>query len=114
MRTASVLLTIGFATFGVQPPSKPAAADDASIQKKLSELSTRVRDLRAAGADPALIADVDIYRKAAEYIVRFPEEMASEAFAADTLAALDTGLARARELAAGAPSWPKRKGHVVR
>jgi len=110
MRTAWLLLTIGFATFSIQTPSSFRPA----IQEKLSELSARLHDLRAAGADPGLVADVDIYRKAAEYIVRFPEEMASDAFVGDTLAVLDTGLTRARELAAGAPSWPKRKGHVVR
>src|SRR6185295_2390571 len=60
------------------------------------------------------VADVDIYRKAAEYILRFPEEFGAKASAADTISVLDTGLARARELEAGAPSWPKRKGHVVR
>jgi pimeloyl-ACP methyl ester carboxylesterase len=114
MRTAWLLLTIGFATFSIQTPSTPASSDRPTIQKKLSELSTRVHDLRATGADPGLLADVDVYRKAADYIVRFPEEMASDAFIVDTLAVLDTGLARARELAAGAPSWPTRKGHVVR
>src|SRR6266540_3366375 len=51
-------------------------------------------------SDPALRADVDIYRKAVEYILRFPEEFATPAFVADTRAVLDTGLTRARELEA--------------
>ena len=63
---------------------------------------------------PRTQSQTRLRRKAAEYILRFPEEFASDRFAADTLAVLDTGLARARELAAGAPSWPARKGHVVR
>ena len=61
----------------------------------MAELASRVKALAAGTADPALLADVDIYRKAAEYILRFPEEFATKAFIANTLAVLDTGLARA-------------------
>jgi dienelactone hydrolase len=95
----------------VQPPSPDETRE---IEKKLSDLSARIQGLRARKTDPALLADVDIYRKAAEYMLRFPEEFASQAFVTDTRAALDTGMARARELDAGSPSWPNRKGHLVR
>jgi dienelactone hydrolase len=93
---------------------RPSADETRAIERKVADLSARVNALGANATDPALLADVDIYRKAAEYILRFPEEFANQTFAADTLAVLDTGLARARELEAGAASWPKRKGHVVR
>jgi hypothetical protein len=95
----------------VQPPT---ADETREMQGRLTDLSSRVNRLRSKNADPALVADVDVYRKAAEYILRFPEEFASRAFVADTLAVIDTGMIRARELEAGAPSWPKRTGHVVR
>jgi len=114
MKTACLVLTIGFATFGLQTTSGPAPHDTREIQRKLSELSARIAALHAKHADPALIADVEIYRKAAAYIVRFPEEFATPALVGDTLTVLETGLVRARELDAGAPSWPTRKGHVVR
>src|SRR6185295_1219887 len=97
-----------------QPVEGPSADETRAIEKKVADLSARVKSLGAKKTDPALLADVDVYRKAAEYILRFPEEFASRAFVADTLAVLDTGLARARELDAGAPSWPKQSGHVVR
>jgi len=109
MKTACLLLAIGFATYGLQTPPTPSASERRAIQQKLSDLWTRVDGLRGKGADPTWIADVDIFRKAAEYIIRFPEEFASHAFVADTLAVLDTGLTRARELEAGTPSWPKRR-----
>jgi dienelactone hydrolase len=92
----------------------PSFDETRAIERKLADLSARVKAISAKATDPALLPDVDIYRKAAEYILRFPEEFASQAFVADTLAVLDTGLARARELEAGAPSWPQRKGHMVR
>ena len=95
-------------------PQPPNADERREIDKRMSELASRVHALEAKRTDSALLADVDIYRKAAEYILRFPEEFATRAFIENTLAVLDTGLKRAKELEAGAPSWPKRKGHVLR
>jgi dienelactone hydrolase len=95
-------------------PEPPTAEQRAAIEIRMRELATRVAALTAKKADPSLVADVDVYRKAAEYILRFPEEFASKAYITDTIAVLETGLARAKELEAGAPTWPTRKGHVVR
>jgi dienelactone hydrolase len=115
MKLAGLLLTLFAALDAAQAPQtyKPTADETAAIERKLSDLSKRVGALAAKKVDPALVADVDIYRRAAELILQFPEEFATRSFAADTLTVLDTGLARARELDAGAPSWPKRTGHVV-
>jgi pimeloyl-ACP methyl ester carboxylesterase len=95
------------------PPVVPSEEEKRVIEQKITELASRVAAL-AGKAAPDLVADVDVYRKAGEYILRFPEEFATKAFIADTLSVLDRGLQRARELEAGAPSWPKQKGHVVR
>jgi dienelactone hydrolase len=92
----------------------PSADETRAIGKKLAELTSHVEALAARNADPALLADVAIYAKAAEYILRFPEEFTARASTANTMSVLDAGIARARELEAGAPSWPTRKGHVVR
>jgi pimeloyl-ACP methyl ester carboxylesterase len=62
----------------------------------------------------ALYADVAIYRKAGEFILRHPEEFANAGYVRDTLAVLDKGIARAKELAAGSPSWTRSKGRLVR
>jgi pimeloyl-ACP methyl ester carboxylesterase len=112
-----LLLVSGAAAAGAlqAPSSQPPSADERrEIEHKLSDLSGHIEQLAAAHVDPALLADVDIYRKAVEYILRFPEEFAGRGFVADTFSVLDTGLARARELEHGTPSWPHRKGHVVR
>src|SRR5262249_42223705 len=106
------LLAIAAAqTPAVQPPT---ADERRTIERALHELSDQIAALRAHAADPALVADVDVYRRAAEMILRFPEEFVRGATVADTIAALESGLARARALAHGTPSWPARKGHVVR
>ena len=126
MKPAFLLVAICVAAAAAQTPTTPSApserqrvdvlnADDTrAIERKLTDLSARVDALAAGKADRALLADVDIYRRAAAFILRFPEEFASRAFVADTLSVLETGLTRARELESGGPSWPKRKGHVVR
>jgi len=117
MKSAGLLLTMFFAAGVLQTPTAipaPSADDIRAIERKQGDLSAHIKALDAKKADPALRADVDIYRKAVEYILRFPEEFATPAFVADTRAVLDTGLTRARELEAGSPSWAKRKGHVVR
>src|SRR5438270_12421908 len=111
MKNTCVFLLVAIAATAAEPPT---AEVKLQIETKMADLAGRVKALAAKKADPALLADVDIYRKAAEYILRFPDEFATKAFVPNTLAALDTGLARAKELEAGAPSWPKRKGHVLR
>src|SRR5829696_9003635 len=72
----------------------PTGDQKAEIHKKLAELSARLAALGANKADPQLIADVHIYKKAAEYILRFPDEFFGPNYAADTIAALDTGIGR--------------------
>jgi pimeloyl-ACP methyl ester carboxylesterase len=111
VKNCCLFLVFAVAATAAEPPT---AEQKSQIEAKMTELTTRVKALAAKKTDPALLADVDIYRKAAEYIVRFPEEFASKAFTTNTMAVLDTGLARAKELEAGAPSWLKKKGHVVR
>jgi len=122
MRPAALILATLVAAGAAQtlqttsptPTTGPSPADLQRITTKLRELSDRMTALGAKRIDPALLADADVYRKAGEFILRFPEEFASDSFVADTLSVIDEGLTRARELEAGAPSWPTKKGHVVR
>ena len=91
-------------------PYKPTAEEIRQIEAKMSELGTMLPKL----AGNPLYADVAIYRKAGEFILKFPEEFATAGYVKDTLMELDHGLARAKELAAGKPSWIKAKGRVLR
>jgi pimeloyl-ACP methyl ester carboxylesterase len=92
----------------------PSAEQKAEIHKKLAELSARIAALGSKSADPQRLADVQIYKKAAEYILRFPEEFFGPNYVAETIAALDTGIGRAIELENGTSSWTKKTGNVVR
>src|SRR6266700_6172195 len=92
----------------------PSAQQKRQIEDKMSALAAHIKALSAKHADAGLLADVDVYRKAAEWILRYPEEFYSKAYAPNAIAALDKGLARAAELESGAPSWPRQKGRLVR
>jgi dienelactone hydrolase len=92
------------------PQYTPTDDDKRQIGAKVAELGGLLNKLERH----PLYADVAIYRKAGEFILKFPEEFATAAFVKDTLNVLDAGIVRAKELAAGAPSWTKRKGRVIR
>ncbi|MBI5687810.1 MAG: prolyl oligopeptidase family serine peptidase [Verrucomicrobia bacterium] len=97
------------------PRYHPTDAEKQQIRAKADELAAALKQLTAKKADLALLADVEVYHKAADWILRYAdEEFYSRRYVADALAALDRGLARAKELAANKPSWPVQKGRLVR
>jgi hypothetical protein len=113
-----LLLVLAAVVVGAQAQQEkvfpPSADQKAEIHKKLAELSARIAALGDKKTDAALLADVRIYKKAVDYILRFPEEFFGPQYAAETIKALDTGIMRALEIEAGVPSWPKKTGNVVR
>src|ERR1700722_2301786 len=92
--TLIVLIAV---TANAADPYRPTAAETAQLQEKISALSAQVKALEAKHADRALVADVEVYRKAAEWILRCPEEFYSKAYLENALAALNKGLARAKQ-----------------
>ena len=91
---------------------QPKADELDAIRARLGELKGKLDGLR--GRDPGLVDDVGVYAKAGEWILRYPEEFYTAAYAANALKVLDHGLARAAELQRGAASWPKQTGRLVR
>lgn len=91
-------------------PYTPSDEERHAIEAKTAELGVLLNKLER---NP-LYADVAVYRKAGEFILKHSEEFAAAAYVKDTLAALDKGIARAKELAANSPSWTKSKGRLVR
>jgi hypothetical protein len=88
--------------------------DRKAITAKLAELQTAVAELkRNEKLDRQLLADVDIYAKAAEWILRHGEFYRKN-YARNTVKALDTGLKRAAELKAGKSPWVLHPGTTIR
>ncbi len=87
----------------------PSAEQRQEIQQQLDELNRVISDLPAQPVSP----DVRIYAKAAEWILRH-DEFFRPGYAADTVAALQTGRKRAELAAAGATPWETQVGSTIR
>ena len=118
LKKTALLLVVAAAAIVAQDPGEkvfpPSTEQKAEVHKKLAELSARIAALGSKNADPQLLADVQVYRKAVDYILRFPEEFFGPSYAAETIKVLDAGIQRALEVEAGMPSWTGKTGHVVR
>src|SRR5687767_5486782 len=118
LKKTILLLALAAAVVVAQEPGAkvfpPTPEQKTEIHAKLAELSARIAALRAKKTDSQLLADLEIYKKAADYILRFPEEFFGPNYAAETIKALELGITRANELEAGTASWTKKTGNVVR
>ena len=118
LKKTILLLALAAAVVVAQEPGAkvfpPTPEQKTEIHAKLAELSARIAALRAKKTDSQLLADLEIHKKAADYILRFPEEFFGPNYAAETIKALELGIARANELEAGTAPWTKKTGNVVR
>ncbi|MCS7023861.1 MAG: prolyl oligopeptidase family serine peptidase [Bryobacteraceae bacterium] len=94
-------------------PYTPTPEQLVALRAKLGVLGDKIRALERSSPS-ALLADVRVYHKAVEWILRHPEEFYAENYYEDALKLLDVGLQRASELGEGKPSWPGRRGRVAR
>lgn len=107
-----------------QPPQKkqkkkvdPAAnkPDEATLKliaEKTQQLGRAVAALKAQGAADDVFADVEVYRKAAEWTVRHGEWFVADG-GKSTLTVLDRGLDRAKAAAGGRTPWRDVRGKPV-
>src|SRR5436305_8256104 len=112
MRTLVCVMLTAAGLAAQQPPKvyTPTDAERQQIEVKTAELGNLLRNVESTPMYP----DAAIYHKAAEFILKEPGEFATAAYVKDTLAALETRIARAKELAAGTASWTKANGRIVR
>jgi chaperonin cofactor prefoldin len=107
------IATSALLTAQVQQPTPryyPSNQEKQQIYARLAELTAAIDKLESNPLYP----DVAIYQKAGDFILAHPEEFVKASFVKDTLDVLDKGIARAKELVAGSPSWTKGKGRMVR
>jgi dienelactone hydrolase len=91
--------------------SPPTPAEREQITSRLAQLNHSLDELRAKHIDDARLADIEIYQKAVNWVLRFEDEFFTPAYVPNTLHALDHGIARAADAAF---SWESRKGRIVR
>jgi hypothetical protein len=93
-------------------PPAPDAATLKTIEARKDKLAAEVAALRRQGVADLILADIEVYLKAAAYITRHGEFFQKDA--ADwALAALDRGLLRASQGRRGESPWLQATGHSV-
>lgn len=96
-----------------RPPYVPTPEERTVLEARAAELGRRVAALRTS-RDTALVADVEVYHKAATWILRYPEEFYTQAYYANARKAVEHGLERAGALEQGQAPWAAAKGRVIR
>jgi pimeloyl-ACP methyl ester carboxylesterase len=95
------------------PPSQPPdEATQKAIAERADKLDAAVQSLHRRGAPEPLVAEAEVYLKAATWITRH-NEFYQKDYAAWTLDALDRGLLRATLLSRGEYPWLRETGHAV-
>src|SRR5262249_38843189 len=83
-----------------------------TIKERTEKLGDAIASLHQRGVPEPLLAEANVYYKAATWIVRH-EEFYQKDYADWTLEALDRGLLRASQLARGESPWLQETGHSV-
>jgi predicted esterase len=114
LSTIGSLFVVHFVTsaLAVAQPASPQAAQ--ALQSPLQQLQDTVNDLRKIPNAENYLADVAVYTKAAEWILRHDEFFKPD-YVDQTRKALGTGTERAAFLllAKGTPGWDQKPGKVV-
>lgn len=105
----AIALVFSVASATAQPPSPES---EAAIREKLDRLNRDIEVLRQKGTDPRVLADIEVYAKAADWILRH-NEFYKPNYEKDTLAALDTGLKRAAAASEGKAVWGQAPGSLI-
>src|SRR4051812_4592866 len=96
------------------PYYNPMPEEKQKIQAKIDELGTMIRALETKRVDDDLLVDVEIFHQAGLWIMKYPEEFFTKQSVASTLAVLDQGIERAKQLQAGKSPWTTQKGRLIR
>ena len=92
---------------------EPASKDRAKLEQQLQELQKQIEVLKQnPKIKKSLLADVEVYAKAAEWILRH-NEFYKPQYVKDTFQILETGQQRAQQLQVGKPEWTQQTGTVI-
>ena len=95
MRTALAFVSLWLVSAFAAPPPP---ADLQRLEARNAELTGTIHHLQSAGKPADLINDVAVYNKAADWLLRYPEEFYQPDYLAKAMTDVEHGLARAAEL----------------
>ena len=106
MKWIAATLSVGILL--AQSQYAPPAATFVPTQEQRGQIEVRIAAIK--GTDP----DIQVYRKAGEWILRHPEEFYTPAYYTYTLQVLDEGIFRSKMAEKGERPWTKEKGRLSR
>jgi predicted esterase len=107
-----VLLAATAQNFAPPPTQNPSEATLQAIKEKSRQLDQALGELRRRAIQDPMLSDVEIYRKAADWLVRHNEFYQLET-GSWALEALDQGLARSDQLLKGRAPWFQETGRAI-
>jgi len=113
MKLALLLLPAAFAFAQAPDPVPAVKIAPAELDKLREGVKPLTAKVSALGKNP-LVADVAIYEKAVQNLLRYNDEFYAPTYLKFAQDALATGLARAEALEKGAAGWTKEAGRVIR
>lgn len=93
-------------------PKPPSEAQQREILTKAKKLDNAIASLKRQGVHAPALTDIEVYYKAAEWVVRFGE-VPDGPSAKRTIDVLNRGLLRASQQAAGEAPWLAQTGRAV-
>ena len=98
--------------FKAPPTQKIDAETLQTIEERARQLRQQIRELKKLGVGDPILADIEVYLKAADWIVRHQEFYHKDS-AKWTLEVLDRGLLRSAQAARGEAPWLQQVGVFV-
>ena len=95
------------------PSIELTAAERAEVQSRVDKLAAAVGALKAKAVSEDLLADVEIFHKAGQWLLEFPEHFFTRDDYTNALTTLDQGLERAKQLQSGDSPWMQQKGRRI-
>jgi poly(3-hydroxybutyrate) depolymerase len=97
---------------GPPPPVVAKPEELARIRSQSEQIETAVSALKAARADAALVADVEVYAHAGRMLLEYPELFGTQAAIDRAMETLESGVARAKALQAGQSPWTQGDSRI--
>jgi pimeloyl-ACP methyl ester carboxylesterase len=84
-----------------------------TIKEKTEQIQSLVKDLKAGGAKPELVDDVEVYAHAGQMLLEYPNMFGSLAAIAHALSTLDQGIERGKQLQSNQPQWNQGRKQIL-
>ena len=94
------------------PPVQAKPEELAKIKEKTGQIVALVKDLKATGAKPELVADVEVYAHAGQMLLEYPDMFGNQAAIEHAFTTLDQGIERGQQLQSNQPKWNEGKKQI--